>query len=43
VRINDDAHQFAFINAIAADPRSFGRLYLGSASRGVIYGEPSAK
>lgn len=41
VRINDDKHQFAHINAISGDPRVYGRVYLGSASRGVIYGQPS--
>ena len=41
MRINDDAHQFASINAITGDPRVYGRVYLGSASRGVIFGEPA--
>ncbi len=38
-RINDDAHQFGGINALAADPNIFGRVYLGTAGRGIIYGE----
>jgi photosystem II stability/assembly factor-like uncharacterized protein len=41
VRINDDQQQFAYIHAIAGDPRVYGRVYLGSASRGVIYGQPA--
>lgn len=40
MRINDDQHQFATINAITGDPRVFGRVYLASANRGVIYGQP---
>jgi photosystem II stability/assembly factor-like uncharacterized protein len=43
LRINDDQHQFANISSIAGDLRTFGRVYLGSSSRGVIYGEPLAK
>lgn len=41
VRLNDDAHQFGFVNVVKGDPRSFGRVYLGSSGRGVIYGIPS--
>lgn len=40
VRINDAGHQFAGINAITGDPRVFGRVYIASQSRGVLYGEP---
>ena len=42
VRINDDKHQFAEITAITGDPRLFGRVYLASRNRGVLYGEPAA-
>jgi len=42
-RINDDQHQFANISSIAGDMRTFGRVYLGSSSRGVLYGEPTGK
>ena len=38
-RINDDAHQFGAINALAADPNIYGRIYLGTAGRGIIYGD----
>ena len=38
-RINDDAHQFGTIDVIAGDPRVYGRIYLGSAGRGILYGE----
>lgn len=38
VRLNDDAHQFGFVNVIKGDPRVYGRVYLGTSGRGVIYG-----
>ncbi|WP_407644683.1 X2-like carbohydrate binding domain-containing protein [Cohnella cholangitidis] len=41
VRINDDQHQYARINmAITGDPRIYGRVYLGSNGRGILYGDP---
>jgi xyloglucan-specific exo-beta-1,4-glucanase len=40
-RINDDAHQFGYVNVIEGDPRVFGRVYLGTSGRGVIVGMPS--
>ncbi|HEY0759000.1 MAG TPA: hypothetical protein VGD59_07085 [Acidisarcina sp.] len=39
IRINDDQHQYGYINTIAADPRVFGRIYLGTSGRGIIYGD----
>jgi xyloglucan-specific exo-beta-1,4-glucanase len=39
-RINDDRHQFGWINAIAGDPRIYGRVYLATGGRGIVYGEP---
>ena len=42
VRVNDDQHQFASLNSITGDPRTYGRLYVASASRGIVYGEPSS-
>lgn len=38
-RINDDEHQFGTIHQIVGDPRVFGRLYLGTEGRGVVYGD----
>ncbi len=38
-RINDDRQQFFYINAIAGDPRVFGRVYIGTSGRGIIYGD----
>lgn len=40
VRVNDDQHQFGSLNSITGDPRVYGRVYLGSANRGILYGEP---
>jgi photosystem II stability/assembly factor-like uncharacterized protein len=45
VRINDDQHQFGSADRpmIVGDPRIYGRVYLTTGGRGVIYGEPVAK
>jgi photosystem II stability/assembly factor-like uncharacterized protein len=40
IRLNDDAHQFGWITMITGDPRVFGRVYLATAGRGIIYGDP---
>jgi hypothetical protein len=41
VRINDDQHQFGAPNRpiIIGDPRIYGRVYLTTGGRGVIYGD----
>ena len=39
VRINDDGHQFGGVNALAADPNLFGRVYVGTGGRGIVYGD----
>ena len=41
VRINDDAHQWGLILQVIGDPRVYGRVYVGTHGRGVLYGEPS--
>src|SRR5262245_15945133 len=42
IRINDDQHQYGSTDAaITGDPRVFGRVYISTNGRGVIYGEPS--
>jgi photosystem II stability/assembly factor-like uncharacterized protein len=38
-RINDDAHQFGSLGAITGDPRVFGRVYVGTQGRGIVYGD----
>ena len=40
VRINDDAHQWGLVLAITGDPKRYGRVYVGTHGRGVIYGKP---
>ena len=37
-RINDDAHQFGAIDAVAGDPFEFGTVYIAPAGRGVLAG-----
>lgn len=41
VRINDNQHQWgrAGDTAITGDPRTFGRVYIGTNGRGVFYGD----
>nr|5FKT_A Chain A, ENDO-1,4-BETA-GLUCANASE/XYLOGLUCANASE, GLY74A [Cellvibrio japonicus Ueda107]5FKT_B Chain B, ENDO-1,4-BETA-GLUCANASE/XYLOGLUCANASE, GLY74A [Cellvibrio japonicus Ueda107] len=40
VRINDDQRQYGnFGEAISGDPRIYGRLYLGTNGRGLLYGD----
>ncbi|MFT2009956.1 T9SS type A sorting domain-containing protein [Pontibacter sp. 13R65] len=41
LRINDDQHQFGGVNDITGDPRIFGRVYLATSGRGIIYGDIS--
>ena len=35
-RINDDNHQFGWINQLVGDPNIYGRVYLATGGRGVI-------
>ena len=39
-RINDDNHQFGYVGAITGDPRIYGRVYIGTGGRGIVYGDP---
>ena len=39
-RINDDAHQWGLILQVSGDPKVFGRIYVGTHGRGVLYGDP---
>ena len=43
IRINDAQHQWGSTNAaITGDPRIFGRVYLSTNGRGIIYGDPNS-
>ena len=39
-RIDDPLHQFGTMNVICGDPRIFGRVYLGTNGRGILYADP---
>ncbi len=42
IRVNDDHHEYGRrYRAIAGDPRVFGRVYVATDGRGVVYGEPA--
>ena len=41
IRINDAGHEYGRrFRCIAGDPRVFGRVYVGTDGRGIVYGEP---
>ena len=40
VRINDDRQRFGGADLIIGDPRVYGRVYIGTHGRGILYGEP---
>jgi photosystem II stability/assembly factor-like uncharacterized protein len=39
-RINDDQHQWGLVLQITGDPRIYGRVYVGTHGRGIVYGDP---
>ena len=41
-RINDDAHQWGLVLQVAGDPKTFGRVYVGTHGRGIFYGDPAS-
>jgi hypothetical protein len=43
VRINDDRRQFGLIGQITGDPKLYGRVYVGTFGRGILYGDPARK
>jgi photosystem II stability/assembly factor-like uncharacterized protein len=42
LRINDFAHEFGYSGeVVTGDPRIYGRVYMGSNGRGILYADPS--
>ncbi|NLK21063.1 MAG: hypothetical protein GX308_03005 [Epulopiscium sp.] len=39
IRINDDYNQYGDIRSISGDPRVFGRIYIATGTKGLIYGD----
>ena len=39
-RINSDKQMYGAISSICGDPRTYGRIYIATGSRGVLYGQP---
>jgi photosystem II stability/assembly factor-like uncharacterized protein len=40
VRIDDNEHQFGWKNSVIGDPRLYGRVYIATGGRGILYGDP---
>lgn len=40
IRINDNAHQWGLVLQITGDPKKYGRVYVGTHGRGILYGDP---
>jgi len=40
VRVNDDQHQWGNrFSCLSGDPRIYGRVYVGTNGRGILYGD----
>ncbi|MFZ5891590.1 MAG: WD40/YVTN/BNR-like repeat-containing protein [Myxococcota bacterium] len=39
-QIDDTRHKYGYLNVIAGDPKLYGRLYVGTSGRGVLYADP---
>ena len=42
-RVDDEQHRYGYINEMAADARTYGRVYLATGGRGIAYGELNTK
>ncbi len=38
-RINDDQHQYGYIQQVIGDPKIYGRVYIAAGGRGILYGD----
>lgn len=43
IKLNTEKQMFGEINSIEGDSRTFGRFFIATGSRGVLYGEPAIK
>lgn len=41
-QINDQKHQWGLLLHITGDPKEYGRVYIGTHGRGIIYGDPAS-
>ncbi len=42
LRINDERHQWGLrFRVISGDPKTYGRVYIGTDGRGIVYGDPA--
>ena len=39
VRINDNQHQYGYIQQVIGDPKIYGRVYIAAGGRGILYGD----
>jgi xyloglucan-specific exo-beta-1,4-glucanase len=39
IRIDNPAQQYGYWNILIGDPRVFGRVYIGTGGRGIVYGD----
>ena len=39
-KLNDNMHQFGWVDLISGDELVYGRVYIGTGGRGIVYGEP---
>jgi photosystem II stability/assembly factor-like uncharacterized protein len=39
VHINDAQHNYGYLDVLIGDPRVYGRVYVGTGGRGIIYGD----
>ena len=42
LRINDAPHQFGYVGPIVGDRQTYGRVYVGTGGRGILYGDDQA-
>jgi hypothetical protein len=40
IQMTDEQHQFATAGVVIGDPKRFGRAYVGTHGRGIVYADP---